>query len=162
VSRLPAARFGGSALPIQAAVNDSGRSRPARVLVADDHQPLLDRVAALLACEFSVIGTVTGGAELVEADAALHPDVVVVDISMPGMSGLEATTRMRSRGSQSAIVYLTAHDDDEIVEAAWAAGALGYVIKTSMAQDLVPAVRAALAGQQFVSGRVASPDLRTT
>ena len=127
---------------------DAGR---ARVLLADDHPALLDRVSTLLAHEFSVIGTVTTGAQLVEAEAALHPDVVVVDISMPGMSGLEAAGQIRRRGSRVVVVYLSAHAEDDIVDAAWQAGALGYVTKTSLVRDLVPAIRSALEGRRFLS-----------
>jgi DNA-binding NarL/FixJ family response regulator len=134
------------------------RSRRARVLVADDHQTLLDRVVSILDCEFAVVGTVSDGATLVEAEAVLHPDVLVVDISMPGMSGIEATDCIRRRGSRAAIVCLTALSERDVVEAAWDAGALGYVAKASLAHDLVPAIRAALEGRRFVSDSViASP-----
>jgi DNA-binding NarL/FixJ family response regulator len=125
-------------------------ARP-RVLIADDHDALLQKVAALLAHDFRVVGTFTDGEQLVEAEAALEPDVLVVDISMPGMSGLEATERIRLRGSHAAVVCLTAHTEREIVDAALRAGALGYVVKTSLAHDLVPAIRAALEGRSFVS-----------
>lgn len=129
---------------------DSGAPR-ARVLVADDHQILLDRVVSMLAAEFSVIGAVTDGEQLVEAEATLHPDVLVVDVSMPKLSGLEATEQIRRRGSHAAVVCLTAHGEDEVLEAALEAGVLGYVNKTCLAHDLVPAIRAALQGRRFVS-----------
>jgi len=132
------------------AVNGDG-SRRARVLVADDHQTLLDRVVAILNCEFAVIGTVSDGATLIEAEAALRPDVLVVDVCMPGMSGIEAADHIRRRGSRAAVVCLTAHTEREVLEAAWDAGALGYVSKASLAHDLVPAIRAALEGRRFVS-----------
>jgi DNA-binding NarL/FixJ family response regulator len=121
------------------------------VLIADDHQPLLDRLAVLLGREFSVIGTVTDGAQLVEAEARLHPDVLVVDISMPGLNGLEATERIRGTGSRAAVVCLTAHAEDDVLEAAWSAGATAYVVKRSLAYDLIPAIHAALAGRRFAS-----------
>jgi DNA-binding NarL/FixJ family response regulator len=134
----------------------NGLERPgcderARVLVADDHQSLLDRVVSILHDEFQIIGTVTDGTALVKAEADLSPDVVVIDISMPGMSGLEAASCIRRRGSHAAVVCLTAHQEPEIVEAALRSGVLGYVTKTSLAQDLVPAVRSALSGRRFVS-----------
>ncbi len=131
----------------------------ARVLVADDHQSLLDRVVSILDGEFSVIGTVRDGTSLVEAEAELTPDVLVIDISMPGMSGLEAASCIRRRGSHAAVVCLTAHQEPEVAEAAWRAGVLGYVFKTSLAHDLLPAVRAALKGHRFLS---AGPEPRTT
>jgi DNA-binding NarL/FixJ family response regulator len=122
-----------------------------RVLIADDHDALLRKVTDLLSRDFQVVGVVHDGTELVAAEAALHPDVLIVDISMPGMSGIEATSRIRLRGSHAAVVCLTAYAEREIVDAALEAGALGYVVKTSMVHDLVPAIRAALEGHQFVS-----------
>lgn len=123
----------------------------ARLLVADDHVPLLDRVVTLLSQEFHVVGTARTGEALIEGDALLQPDVVVADICMPDMSGLEAAAQMRSRGSRAALVYMSAHRDGDILDAALHAGALGYVAKTFLAEDLVPAVYAALAGRRFVS-----------
>jgi DNA-binding NarL/FixJ family response regulator len=129
-----------------------------RVVVADDHQSLLDRVVSILDGEFSVVGTAKDGLALVEAEAQLTPDVLVIDISMPGMSGLEAASCIRRRGSRAAVVCLTAHQEPEIVEAAWRAGALGYVAKTALARDLVPAVRAALSGRRFLSASAINPE----
>ena len=85
------------------------------------------------------------------AAATLQPDVIVLDISMPGMSGLEVAARLRSAESRAAIVFLTVHNDFEVVDAALAAGASGYVIKSRLASDLVLAVRAARARRTFVS-----------
>jgi DNA-binding NarL/FixJ family response regulator len=130
----------------------------ARVIVADDHQSLLDRVVSILDGEFSVVGTANDGPALVAAEAELAPDVLVIDISMPGMSGLEAASCIRRRGSRAAVVCLTAHQEPEIVEAAWRAGALGYVAKAALARDLVPAVRAALEGRRFVSESAVNPE----
>ena len=125
--------------------------RPARVLLADDHPPMLDRISALLACDFVVVGSVTDGDQLVDAVVALRPDVLVVDISMPGVSGLEAAARVRRAGWTLPIVCLTAHEELDYLQAAQAAGALGYVTKSSMAIELVSAVRAALDGRGYVS-----------
>ena len=122
-----------------------------RVLVADDHPAMLDRVVKTLTQAFSVVGTVGDGEQLVASEAALQPDVLVVDISMPRMSGLEAAAIIRRRGSQVPVVCLTACDEPGMIEAAWEAGALGYVSKAALASDLVPAVRAALQGRRFVS-----------
>jgi DNA-binding NarL/FixJ family response regulator len=123
----------------------------ARVLVADDHPPILDRVVKTLAPEFSVVATVRDGTEVVAAEAEHHPDVLVIDLCMPGMSGLEATACLRRAGSRVPVVCLTAYEDREMIEAALEAGAIGYVTKTSLASDLVPAIRAALEGRRFVS-----------
>lgn len=143
-------------------VNDRADGDRARVLVADDHQLLLDRVVSILDGEFSVVGTVRDGASLVKAEAELTPDVLVIDISMPGMSGLEAAACIRRRGSHAAVVCLTAHHEPEVIEAAWRAGALGYVSKTSLAHDLVPAVRAALEGRRFLSDAASNPSSRAS
>src|SRR5689334_10513356 len=132
-----------------------GCDERARVLVADDHQSLLDRVVSILQDEYVIVGTVTDGTALVKAEADLTPDVVVIDISMPGMSGLEAASCIRRRGSRAAVVCLTAHQEPEIVDAAFRSGVLGYVTKTSLAQDLLPAVRCALDGRRFVSPEAA-------
>ena len=129
-----------------------------RILIADDHQSLLDRVVSILNGEFSVVGTAKDGQALVRAEAELRPDVLVIDISMPGMSGLEAASCIRRRGSRAAVICLTAHQEPEIVEAAWRAGALGYVAKAALARDLVPAVRAALEGRRFLSESAINPE----
>ena len=134
--------------------NDSdghGRARPVRVLLADDHQPMLDRVAALVSDEFTVVAAVNDGGEAVSAAARLDPDVLVLDISMPGVNGFEAAVRVREGGSAAAVVFLTVHHEPEFLEAAWEAGALGYVRKSHLASDLIPAIRAALNGRRFVS-----------
>ena len=123
----------------------------ARVLVADDHPSLLDRVVSILGCEFSVIGTVSDGESLIAREAELEPDVLVVDVCMPGISGLEAAGLIRKRGSRAAVVCLTAHNTWDVIEAAWDAGATAFVAKSSIASDLVPAVHAALEGRRFVS-----------
>lgn len=121
------------------------------MLLADDHRPMLDRITTLLADDFSVIGAVTDGDELVDAAGALRPDVIVLDISMPRVNGLDAAARIASRGALPRIVCLTAHEEPDYLRAAMDAGALAYVTKTRLAADLVPAIRAALEGKRFVS-----------
>lgn len=127
------------------------------MLVADDSPPFLERIVDLLSREFCVVGAVTNGAELVDAVTSLQPDVLVTDIYMPVMNGLEAAVQLRGHGSQVAIVYMTAHHERELLEAARLTGALGYVTKPSLARDLAPAIRAALAGRQFVSDSALTP-----
>jgi DNA-binding NarL/FixJ family response regulator len=128
-----------------------------RVLIADDHPVLRDRLATLLGDEFAVVGTASDGVQLLEAEASLHPDVLVIDITMPHMTGLEAAAQIRSRGSAVPFVCLTACLEDDVMDAAWAAGASAFVSKMSMARDLVPAVRAALAGRRFPADPVGEP-----
>jgi DNA-binding NarL/FixJ family response regulator len=124
------------------------------VVLADDHREMLVRVSALLASEFTVVAAVDDGETLVTAEADLHPDVLVIDITMPGISGLEAAALVRQSGSQVPIVFLSVHEDPEFVEAARQTGALGYVSKVRLASDLIPAVHAALDGRRFVSPSV--------
>ena len=124
---------------------------PIRVLVADDQEAMLDRVARLLAIEFNVVGTVTDGQQVLEATLKLSPDVLVLDISMPVVNGIEAARRVISAGSKTRIVFLTMHDDPDFVWKALEVGALGYVIKSRLIADLVTAVREAHSGRSFLS-----------
>ncbi len=118
-----------------------------RVLLADDHEAMLDRVAGLLATECNVVGTVTDGQQALDTAMELEPDVLVLDISMPVMNGIETARRLKEAGSETHIVFLTVHDDPAFVREALEAGALGYVIKQRMASDLVAAIRKAHAGR---------------
>ncbi len=126
-----------------------------RILLADDHPQLLERVAALLRPSFEVVGTVQNGQELVAEAIRLDPDVIVADITMPVMTGIEAARRLREAGSRSRLVFLTVHPEEEFVTAGMAEGALGYVVKSRMRTDLIPAIKAALNGQPYIS-RLAS------
>jgi DNA-binding NarL/FixJ family response regulator len=126
----------------------------ARVLLADDHSLVLDRVNSLLSSSFEVVGSVTNGRELIAAGMRLEPDVIVADITMPVISGIEAAHQLRQTGCAAKFVFLTIHADNEFMDACRAEGALGYVIKTRMKTDLIPAIHAALAGQTFVSPSV--------
>ncbi len=119
-----------------------------RVLLADDHEAMLDRVAGLLATEFNVVGTVTDGQQALDAAMELEPDVLVLDISMPVMNGIETARRLKEAGSETRIVFLTVHDDPDFAREALEAGALGYVIKQRIASDLVAAIKKAHAGRQ--------------
>jgi DNA-binding NarL/FixJ family response regulator len=109
------------------------------------------RAAATLTRCCAVIGSVKDGRAALVAAEALQPDVIVVDISMPGMNGLELAHHLREAGSKAAIVILTIHEEMDLVAAAQAAGAIGYVVKRRLAADLAPAVCAAREGRLFVS-----------
>jgi DNA-binding NarL/FixJ family response regulator len=112
---------------------------------------MLKKVSELLESEFDVVGSVGDGQSLLDSVFELHPDVVVVDISMPILSGIEAARRLRGLGSEVKIVFLTVHADPELVREAFEAGGLAYVVKFSLASDLLPAIREVLAGRSFVS-----------
>ncbi len=120
-----------------------------RVLLADDHEAMLERVAGLLSAECDVVGTVTDGRQAQAAARELKPDVLVLDISMPVMNGIETAHRLKEAGETARVVFLTVHDDGEFAREAAAAGALGYVIKQRMASDLVTAIKEAHAGRPF-------------
>jgi len=125
-----------------------------RVLLVDDNPAMLSRAAAVLASGCVVVGSAADGPSAVKAALTLRPDVIVLDISMPGMSGIEVAIRLRSVGSVAPIVFLTVHDEDEIVAAAQACGASGYVVKSRLGSDLAVAVHEASVGRAFVSPRL--------
>ncbi len=122
-----------------------------RVLLVDDNEAMLARAAAVLAPGCLVVGAVKDGPAALAAAKELQPDVIVLDISMPGMSGLELASRLRAAGSTAALVFLTVHREEEFVLAAQEAGAIGYVVKPRLVSDLMAAVRDARAGCPFVS-----------
>jgi len=123
----------------------------ARVLLADDHSVMLDRVRVLLSSSFEVVGAVTNGLEMISAGIRLDPDVIVADITMPGLTGIEAAQQLREAGSRARFVFLTIHIEHEFVDACVSQGALGYVVKSHMKTDLIPAIKAALMGRTFIS-----------
>lgn len=129
----------------------SSRASEPRVLLVDDNEAMLSRAAAVLARECQVVGRARNGEQALQEAVRLLPDVIVIDISMPGITGLEVAARLAKLHSTSAIVFLTVHADEEVVRAAQAAGGIGYVIKPRMASDLLLAVREALAHRPFVS-----------
>jgi DNA-binding NarL/FixJ family response regulator len=122
-----------------------------RVLLADDHHELLKRVTSILSAEFDVVGSATNGHELVEQAHALQPDVVVVDISMPILNGIDAVRQLLASGSTAKFIFLTLHRDATFVQACFAAGAMAYVVKDRIPVDLVVAVQEVLAGRQYLS-----------
>lgn len=123
----------------------------ARILLADDHKGMRGRVVRLLASEFEVVGAVEDGGALLEAASKMKPDVCVIDISMPVLSGIEAAAQLKKSGSTAKIIFLTVHDDPDFVQAALETGALGYVVKSRMASDLRSAVKGVIAGKVFIS-----------
>jgi DNA-binding NarL/FixJ family response regulator len=122
-----------------------------RVLLADDHESILSQVRSVLGDEFEVVGTVDNGRDAVREVQRLDPDVLVIDISMPVLDGLQAAARLRSLVVRTKVVFLTVHDDEDYIAAAFSAGASGYVTKGNVTTDLIPAIREALQGGKFVS-----------
>lgn len=123
-----------------------------RVLLADDNGQILEYVRKLLSvdgCE--VVGEVSDGKAAVDAAVKLRPDVMVLDISMPILNGIQAAKRLRHANPDAKIVFLTANRDSETCRAALETGALGYVLKPRLVTDLIPALKLAMCGSSFVS-----------
>jgi DNA-binding NarL/FixJ family response regulator len=133
--------------------SNSARStleRP-RLLLADDNQQFRATTAQFLQAEFEVVKTFGDGHALLEEVGRLKPDAVLLDISMPVLNGIEAAQRLKATGNRAKVIFLTMHQDPDHLHAGLAAGALGYVAKSRLASDLLPALREALAGRPFVS-----------
>lgn len=129
---------------------------PISVLLADDHQVLRDGLKTLLEAQgdIRVVGASADGVEAVAAAAQLKPDVVVMDISMPDMNGVEAARRIHAARAQTRIVMLSMHSDAEHVYRALEAGATGYLLKNSAGSELVAAVRAVHAGRRYLTEKI--------
>jgi DNA-binding NarL/FixJ family response regulator len=122
-----------------------------RVLLADDHTIVAEGLEALLRDHFDLAGVVHDGLALLEAAVNLKPDVVVTDVSMPLMNGLDAVRRLHEQEPNIAIVVLTMHRDAEIAAEAFRAGASGYVLKSSAGEELVAAIMRAAEGKSYVT-----------
>jgi DNA-binding NarL/FixJ family response regulator len=127
----------------------------ARLLLADDHTIFLDALTKLLEAEFEVVGTVTDGRELVSKAAGLKPDVVVLDIGMPLLNGLDAGQQVKDQRPETRIIFLTQNQDPHLAAEAFRRKASGYLLKNSAATELVTAIREAMKGRTYVSPLIA-------
>lgn len=127
-----------------------------RVLLADDHRIVLEGLRGLLAEDFELVGMAANGMELVELAKSIRPDVIVADISMPLLNGIDAVKKLRMEGVRSPVVFLTMHPDVVYASRALEAGASGYVLKHGASDELVKAIQAALRGRTFVSPAIDS------
>ena len=127
----------------------------ARVLLADDHRLVAEGLKRLLEAEFDLVGVVENGRQLLLAARELKPDVIVSDITMPDLNGIEALGELKKDDPNVRVVFLTMHHSVTYARRALEAGALGYVIKHSASEELIIAVRAAAAGQTFVTPAIA-------
>ena len=125
-------------------------SRP-RVLLADDHALLLGAFEKLLSADCDIVGQVSDGRALVDAAEELRPDVIVLDISMPLMNGLEAARHIKQKARGAKLVFLTMNEDSDLAAEAFRAGASGYLLKRSAASELLTAIREVLAGRSYVT-----------
>lgn len=134
------------------------RSDPLRVMLADDHVTVRHGLKLLIdgQTDMKVVAEASDGAEAVQRALAVKPDVVVMDISMPGMNGLAATRKLRQLQPKAAIVTLTRHTDDAYLQELLRAGVSGYVLKQSAPIELVQAIRAAAAGRQYIDSALTS------
>jgi DNA-binding NarL/FixJ family response regulator len=129
-----------------------------RVFLADDHPAMLEKVTDLLEGAYEIVGTASNGRAALNEVIRQCPDVLLMDISMPIMNGIDAAENMIRKQVQTKIIFLTVHDDMDFVKAALATGAAGYVIKSHMATDLIPAIREALADHRFISPCIHAQD----
>ncbi len=129
----------------------------ARILLADDHKVMREYVVRLLKKDFEIVGAFADGQAIIEAAVGLEPDICLLDISMPILSGIEVARRLNVARTSAKVIFLTIHEDPDFVQAALATGAKGYVFKRCMASDLNTAVKEVLAGGTFVSSSP-SPD----
>jgi len=126
-------------------------ARLPRILLVDDHPAVLRQTISLLPQDYEIVDTLESGFGLKAAVSRHEPDLIVLDITLPGLSGIELASRLRQSGYSTKIVFLTVHCDTDYAREAFAAGANGYVVKARLASDLVPALQAVLAGQRFIS-----------
>lgn len=128
---------------------------PVRVLLADDHRIVAEGLKRLLELEFELVGLAEDGRSLLESARRLKPDVIVSDLTMPELNGVEALEELRKEDPRVRVVFLTMHHNVAYARQAMDAGALGYVLKHSAADELILAVRSAAAGRTFVSPAIA-------
>jgi DNA-binding NarL/FixJ family response regulator len=121
------------------------------VLLADDHVIFTDGIVRILNEHFDVVGTVRDGSSLLDAAGRLHPDVIVTDISMPTLSGLEGLRQLKAKHDQSKVIFLTMHGDAKLAAEAFRLGAKAFVVKQSSGDELVKAIEAVLMGQRYMS-----------
>ena len=138
----------------------SSPRRP-RVLLADDHLLVAEALRSLLASEFELVGVVEDGRALIEAAETQRPDVIVADVTMPRLNGIDALIQLRQAGNPVPVVFLTMHRDVTFARRALEAGASGFVLKHSASIELIAAVRAALEGKTYLTPQIAGEVLET-
>lgn len=126
-----------------------------RVLIADDHQILAQGIRSLLEPEFEVVGMAADGSELVSSAISLRPDVIVTDISMPSLNGIDAAIKIRDAGVTAKVIFLTMHRDVAYARRALDAGAVGFLLKHSVSAELVNAIQEAVRGQTYITPMIA-------
>lgn len=131
-----------------------------RVLLADDHRMMAEGLTSLLADEFELLAVVEDGLSMVAAAKKFHPDVIVADVTMPHLNGIDALSRLKKDDPDIKVVFLTMHQDAHYARRALEAGAAGFVVKHSAHTELVMAIRAALNGKTFITPALAAEMLQ--
>jgi len=126
-----------------------------RMLLADDHKIVLEGLRSLLEPEYEIVGAVEDGRELLAKAEELCPDVIIADISMPKLNGIEAVSQIKKTDSQIKVIFLTMHPDVSYAKRAFEAGASGYVLKHSASTELITAIEEALKGRTYVTPMIA-------
>jgi len=132
-----------------------------RVILADDHAMVAEGLGRLISEVADLIGQVADGRQLVESARRLKPDIIISDVSMPVMSGLDALRQLKAEGSQARFIFLTMHTEAQLATEAMRAGASGYLLKAAAGEELFEAIRAAMAGRVFLSPHITEDVLRT-
>ena len=132
----------------------------ARIIAADDHRIVVEGLRGLLEPEFELVSVVSDGRELIEEHDRVRPDLIIADVGMPHLIGIQAMRKLREAGSKARFVFLTMHPDPEYAAEALDSGASGYVLKHSAPEELVAAVREALAGRTYITPRIAGDVLK--
>lgn len=121
------------------------------ILIADDHKMFAQGLAGLLEDEFDLVGSVENGQALIDAAVRLKPDLIIVDISMPVLNGLDAVRRLYHGNTSAKVVFLTMHADTRLLREAFQCGGVGYVLKQSAGEELLFALRQVMSGQNYIS-----------
>ena len=127
-----------------------------RILIADDHQMFSQGLAALLSGSFEIVGSVADGQTLVEEAERLKPDVILLDISMPVLNGLDAARKLSASSETTRVIFLTMHADTRLLTEAFRAGASGYVLKQSAGDELIHAIQEVIDGNKYISPQLSS------
>lgn len=155
-ARRNVTRRGSSGSAVSASLKAPLGMSKTRILLADDHGIVIEGLRRILdRAEFEIVGTVSNGHELLKAASNLQPDVIVVDVAMPRLNGIEAARQLRAINARSKLVFLTMHSEPIYAREALAAGGLGYVLKSSAGDELLDAIRYALKGRVYVTKSIA-------
>jgi DNA-binding NarL/FixJ family response regulator len=126
-------------------------NRGPRILLADDFPPFLEEAGKLLRNDHEIVGFARDGGEALKLCLAVNPDILLLDLSMPILCGLEVATRLKELGCRSKIIFVTGQEDQDYVDAAFSLGAFAYVLKYRLGTDLLPAIHEVLNGSTFTS-----------